>query len=85
MCFTATSVAVECVFSQGRILLSHIRNHLSAQTTCVLMCLGDWSRHSLVTDLDVTAVAMMLDVPADDGSLDWEVDLEDGWDAITRE
>jgi len=47
------------------------------------MCLGDWSWHGLVKDSDVTAVAMMPNVPADDGSLDWEVDLEDGWDAIT--
>ena len=85
MCFTATSVAVERVFSRGCILLSHIRNCLSAQTTRVLMCLGDWSWHGLVKDSDVTAVAMMLDVPVDDGSLDWVVDLEDRWDAITRE
>src|SRR5882762_844387 len=83
MCFTATSVVAERVFSRGRILLSHIRNCLSAQTTHTLMCLGDWSRHGLVKDSDVTAVAMMPNVPADDGSLDWEVDLEDGWDAIT--
>jgi hypothetical protein len=39
----------------------------------------------LVKDSDVTAVAMMPDVPADDGNSDWEVDLEDRWDAITRE
>ena len=85
MWLKATSVVVEHVFSQGHILLSHIQNCLFTQTTHVLICLGDWSWHGLVKDSDVTAVAMMLDVSADDGNTDWEVDLEDGWDAITRE
>ena len=37
---TATSVDVECVFSKGRIVLSHVRNGLSVQSTCALLCLG---------------------------------------------
>jgi hypothetical protein len=64
-------------------LLSHVRDRPSAQTTRALMCLCDWSQHGLVKDSDVSAVAMMPDV--DDGNSDWEVDMEDGWDAITRE
>ena len=39
----ATSVDVERVFSKGRILLSHVRNRLSVQSTWALMCLGAWS------------------------------------------
>jgi hAT family C-terminal dimerisation region len=39
----ATSVGVEWTFSKGCLLLSHIRNHLLVQSTCVLMCLGVWS------------------------------------------
>ena len=85
MCFTATSAAVECVFSWGRILLSHTRNRLSAQTTRALMCLCDWSQHGFVKDADVTAVATMPDVAVDDANSDCEVDLEDGWDIITQD
>lgn len=39
----ATSVDVERVFSKGRILLSHVRNRLSAQTTRAVLCVGSWS------------------------------------------
>ena len=80
--YTATSVAVECVFSWGHILLSHIQNCLSAQTTHAL---SNSSQCGLVKNLDITAVVMMPDVPVDDGNLNWEVNLEDGWDAITWE
>ena len=38
---TATSVAVECVFSRGRLMLSHVRNKLTAQSACAPLCLGD--------------------------------------------
>lgn len=41
--FSATSVDVERIFSRGRILLSHLRNRLSPQTTRSLMCLQAWS------------------------------------------
>ncbi|KAJ7933627.1 hypothetical protein B0H13DRAFT_1592206, partial [Mycena leptocephala] len=36
----ATSVDVERVFSRGRLLLSHVWNRLSAQSTRALMCLA---------------------------------------------
>jgi hypothetical protein len=67
---------VERVFSKGRIVLSHIRNRLSAQSTRALMCLGNWSRLGYVRDKDVLAVTMKPDLEGD------EEDLPDGWDAI---
>jgi len=67
---------VERVFSKGRIVLSHIRNRLSVQSTRALMCLGNWSRLGYVRDKDVLAVTMKPDLEGD------EEDLPDGWDAI---
>lgn len=78
-CFSATSATVKSVFSRVRTLLSQVQDRQSAQTTRALVCLCDWSQHGLVKDSDVTAVAMMSDV--DDRN---EVDLEYGWDVITR-
>jgi hypothetical protein len=72
----ATSIDVERVFSQGRILMSHIQNCLSLQTAHALMCLGDWSLLGLVKDKDVFAVTVQPEV---DGN---EEELLDGWDAI---
>jgi len=40
---TATSIDVEHVFSKGRIVLSHVWNGLSVQSTRALLCLGAWS------------------------------------------
>lgn len=45
----ASSVAVERSFSRGRILISHLRNRLRANTIRALMCLGDWCRQNLVS------------------------------------
>lgn len=44
----ALSVAVEHSFSCGRILISHLRNRLRANTICALMCFGDWCRQTFV-------------------------------------
>jgi hypothetical protein len=68
-------VAVERVFSQGRFLLSYVRNCLSAQSTRALLCLGEWSLRGLVKDKDVKLAAKLPDV-------DEESELEDGWDKI---
>jgi len=43
MHIVATSVDVERTFSQGRLVLSHVRNRLSVQSTRALLCLGVWS------------------------------------------
>lgn len=72
----ATSVDVERVFSKGRLLLSHIRNRLSVQTTRALLCLGEWSRLGLVQDSDILSATQ---VPvADDDEKDEEVAA--GWE-----
>jgi hypothetical protein len=73
----ATSVDVERVFSRGRLILSHVRNRLSSQTTRALLCLGSWSLLGLVKDKDVLNVAVMPDVEGEE-----EIELGDGWDSI---
>ena len=73
---TATSIDVERLFSRGRLLLSHIRSRLSAQTTHSLLCLGAWSTLGLVDDSDVKKVMELQDAEGKD------VVLADGWDKI---
>jgi len=73
---TATSVDVECTFSHSQLLLPHVHNHLSAQSTRALLCLGSWSLIGLIKDSDVTSVAMMEDVDGNDQ------ELKEGWDKI---
>jgi len=74
--FTATSVHVERTFSQGRLLLSHVRSRLSVQSTRALLCVGIWSLLGYVKDNDVKAVAAL---PVVDGK---EEELADDWDSI---
>ena len=69
---------VERVFSQGRLLLSHIRSRLSVQSTRALMCLGVWSLLGYVKDYDVKAVVVLPELRADEE----EGELELGWDKI---
>ena len=76
----ATSVDVERVFSQGRLLLSHIRSRLSVQSTRALMCLGVWSKLGFVTDSDVKAAVLTLPELNED-DID-ENELEINWDRI---
>jgi hypothetical protein len=73
-----TSVDVERVFSQGRLLLPYIRNRLSSESTRALLCLGDWSRHGLVKDADIKAAAILPDVNGQ------EPPLVAGWDDIAK-
>lgn len=72
----ATSVEVERVFSQGRLLLSHVRSRLSVQSTRALMCLGVWSLLGFVSDSDVKAVVTLPELGADED----EDELEIHWD-----
>ncbi|GBE82287.1 putative AC9 transposase [Sparassis crispa] len=72
----ATSVNVERILRCGRLLLSHVRSRLSAQTIRALLCLGSWSLLGMVEDADVKAVTVMADMPGD------EEEMEDGWDSI---
>ena len=73
----ATSVNVECVFSKGRLVLSHVQNALSVQSTHTLMCLRAWSKIGLVKDSDMMEAAKLPDV---NGS---EADLDSGWDDVS--
>lgn len=73
----ATSVDVERVFSRGRLLISHVRSRLNAQTTRAVLRVGNWSLLGMVKDSDASAVALMPDSEGDD-----EFELEDGYDDI---
>ena len=73
----ATSVDVERVFSRGRLLISHVRSRLNAQTTRAVLCVGNWSLHGMVKDTDASAVAQMPDIEGDD-----EFEMEEGYDKI---
>ena len=66
------------MFSQGRLLLSHIRSCLSVQSTWALMCLGAWSLLGFVKDSDVKAVVVLPELRADED----EDELEIHWDRI---
>ncbi|KIK91089.1 hypothetical protein PAXRUDRAFT_799038 [Paxillus rubicundulus Ve08.2h10] len=46
----ATSVDMQHIFSHDCLLLSYVQNHLSAQTTHALLCVGLWSLLRLVKD-----------------------------------
>ena len=77
MFLVATSVDVECVFSHGHLVLSHVQSWLSVQSTHALICLGSWSLKGLVMDSDVLAVGFLADVEGDK-----ELKLGEGWDCI---
>jgi len=73
----ATSTDVECVFSKGRLVLSHICNWLSVTSTHALMCLGAWSKLGLVHDADIKVAAILPDIIGE------EDELRFGWDYMT--
>jgi len=70
----ATSVDVERTFSQGRLVLSHVRSRLSVQSTRALLCLAGWSKMGLVNDDDVKSAAALPEVDGEEEelSLDWD-------------
>jgi hypothetical protein len=69
---------VERIFSKGRILLSHLRNRLSVESTRALICLGVWSSSGYVRDSDVKAETLQ-PVIEEEERID---ELENGWDSI---
>jgi hypothetical protein len=73
----ATSVGVERTFSKGRLLLSHIRNRLSVQSTRALMCLGVWSLQGYVRDSDINEVTALEELVGEERmselSADWDI------------
>lgn len=72
----ATSVDVERTFSQGWLLLSHVRSRLSVQSTCALLCLGVWSLMDYVKDDDVKSATVLPELNGE------EEDLADDWDSL---
>ena len=66
------------MFSQGRLLLSHVRSRLSVQSTRALLCLGVWSLLGYVKDSDVKAVVILPELRADKE----EEELKLDWDTI---
>ncbi|KAJ2920816.1 hypothetical protein H1R20_g16278, partial [Candolleomyces eurysporus] len=58
----ATSVAIERVFSKGQLIISHIRNQLSGQSTRALLYLGAWTKQNLVKKSDLIEVLRLPDV-----------------------
>lgn len=75
----ATSVDVERLFSQGRLLLPYVRNGLSAQSVRALLCLGDWARLDLISDEDVLHVTAEKEVDeneADENETDDDVPVD---------
>lgn len=62
MLYLATSVDVEQVFSKHWLILSHVHNHLTSQSTHALMCLGVWSALGYVRDKDVLSVTKLPDL-----------------------
>lgn len=74
---SATSTDVKHILSQGRLVLSHIWNRLLAQSTCALLCLGNWSLLGYIKDKDITAVTVLPEVLGDE-----DEELEAGWDSL---
>ena len=66
------------MFSQGRLLLSHVRSRLSMQSTRALLCLGAWSLLGYVKDSDVKGVVVLPELHADEK----EEELKLDWDKI---
>ena len=76
--FLATSVDVECIFSQGHIVLSHLQSRLFVQSTRVLLCLGEWSCLGYVNNGDINDVVAQPEVLCNQK----EDQLTKGWDNI---
>ncbi len=69
--FSATSVDVEHTFSKGRLLLSHIRNRMSAESTRALLCLNNWSKQGFVKQEDLVEAAKLPEVDGVAGEQDF--------------
>lgn len=66
---------MERIFSQGRLLLSHVRSRLSVQSTRALMCLGVWSKLGFVRNNDILQAAVLPEVNGaeDELKMNWDV------------
>ena len=66
-------LVVKRVFSKGHLIISHIHNCLSAQSTRALLCLGYWSKLGLIRNDDLKAATSLPDAKIDE---EWS---EDDW------
>ena len=69
------SVDVERVFSKGHLLLSHVRNQLTINSTQVLLCLGTWSKLGFVNKEDLHAAALLPELRKGEEDLSDDFDL----------
>ncbi len=46
------------------------------------MCLGDWSQMGFVEDSDIQEVALLPEVPEEQGDEDGDILMPEGWDTI---
>jgi hypothetical protein len=65
----ATSIDVKQTFSQGQLLLSHVRSQLSVQLICALLCLGVWSLMDYVKNDDVKSAAVLPELEGEEEDL----------------
>jgi hypothetical protein len=72
---TGSSVGVKHAFSQGHLLLPHMHNCLSSESTCAFLCLGDWSAQGLVKDCDIKTVVVLPDILGEQ-----EPEFQQGWE-----
>ncbi|TFK78514.1 hATC-domain-containing protein, partial [Polyporus arcularius HHB13444] len=77
----ATSMDVERTFSKGRLLLSHVRSRLSAQSTRAVLCVGSWSLAGYVKSADAKKIADLSDISDDDSEAS-DFEMDEGWDRI---
>ncbi len=66
---------MERVFSKGRLLLSHVRNRLTVDSTRALLCLGTWSKLGFVNKEDLLAAAVSPEVKEGEEDLPNDFDL----------
>ena len=74
---SASTVAVECIFSKCYLIITHICNCLSAQSTWALMCLRAWSSAEYVFPTDLTYTASLPEPKEDD------IWSDDNWEVIS--
>ena len=78
----ATSVEVERIFSKRQLLLSHVRNRLSAQTTHAVLCSSQWIVRGDICDTDILPIASLPEIDPKEGDSEREYDMGDNWDSI---
>ena len=63
------------MFSKGRLVLSHVRNRLTVESSQVLLCLGAWSKLGLVSSDDIKTAASLPDVEEGEEDIIDEFDI----------